>query len=273
MAVGDLIVRDGQYEFRNILFNNSPAKPLRMITKIEGLFGVEMRTNDFENLADHGGWAGTDLLPSKSLVIELKILEATKSQIYQTIDSIIGAWQPSDQEHEFVFQKEGLGKRFLWTRPRRFSVPTSYELDNGLAECVLELFAADPRAYQMAEQSAQVTLGAGVASSTVGVNNAGTFGGGTWPVFEIVGPTTNPRITDNVTGRVLRLDGVVPTGEVLRIDTKKRTVTKQGVDVFSWVRNDNQWFSLTPGAHTITYSRSVTSGTSTLTAKWRGAWL
>lgn len=274
MAAGDLIVRDGQYEFQGILFNNGPwTKPERKVIEVRGLWDYDFKTSDEDRQADDGSFLGDDYLEPKLIELHLMIDCVSGASANQEIRNIKQAWQPQTSETPFVLQKAGLtGKRLVWVRPRDVDIPSDYDVSTGLVKVSARLFAADPRIYFLTEKTAIATIAAGASSAQVTATNDGFFQGGSMPVIEIDGPTLNPRISNAADGgRTLRLDGSLAAGQTLVIDTFYKTVTIAGADSYGWVRTDNQWFRLKPGANLITYSRGNTTGSSQMRVKFRDA--
>lgn len=276
MAAGDLITRDGQYEFQGILFNNGPwTKPTRFVTEVRNLWGHTKKTNDQERDADDGAFLGDDFVASKLIEFHVDIECTGAAQANQEIIILDQAWQPMTAEIPFVFQKAGLtGKKVIYVRPRDIDIPSNYDLGRGFIRMSSRLFAPDPRIYSLAQKTASGSIAAGSTNNAITATNDGTFLHGSRPIVEIDGPTVNPRVTFAESGgEALRLDGSLAAGQTIIIDTYYRTVTIGGVDAYSWVRTDNQWPKLMPGVNNITYSRTGTTGTSPFRVKFQDAWI
>lgn len=279
MATGDLVVRDGQYEFQQLLFNNLPARPSRIIHSARGLYGFSQNTTSKDKQADHGGFPGQQYLKTKMIELDGTTDCDTATQAQAEIDVLSGAWQSQTAEIPFVFQKAGQTKRFIYVRPLDLEIPTGFQVGRGLLKWDGRLEATDPRIYSLAQKTTTLTIGAGSTTTNGTPVNDGFFFGGSYPVLEIDGPCINPRITNaGDDGRAVRLDGTLTAGQTLVIDSWFKTVTIAGVDVIgtSWtVRTDNQWWKLWPSSfrtNTVTFARSGTTGSSVLRIKFRDAW-
>lgn len=154
-----------------------------------------------------------------------------------------------------------------------------------LAEWEIDFVALDPRRYGAevsasfnlsaitggitAPLTAPITAGGGVASAVTALN----IGTAPTPVIlDIAGPVTNPTVTHDQTGSVLRWGGMVVAGDVLRWDTDVRTVSLGGSSRRSSVIGRPGWFALAPGANSIRFSAASTDPAASLTARWRPAW-
>lgn len=273
MAEGDLIVRDGQYEFNGVLLNDKATEndTIRVVGT-SGLFDLpDMKVTDSELQDDHGGQVGRDLLTMRRIIMDLAIVATTKANLYTKVREVAAAFQPQSVLLSLIFQRAGIGKMWIPVRPRRLSgFDTSARMDHGYAEGSVMLLAPDPRKLNHAQSSQAIVIAASGTNNSGTVNMNGNFKGGAKPILEIAGPTTNPRITNAADGgRAIRIDMVIPSGQTLIVNAHDRTVTMGGVDYSASVRTDNQWWNLMPGGNLITFTRTNTPvNTSTLTVKW-----
>lgn len=86
------------------------------------------------------------------------------------------------------------------------------------------------------------------------------------PVWEVVGPATNPTLTNTTTGQSITWTGIVPNGQSLIIDMAEQTATMAGANVFQFV--DGQWIRLDAGNNTLTYT--ATGATAPSILSWNG---
>lgn len=272
---GSLITRDFQYEYNNFLFGS--GTPYQTET-VEGILGLPaVRTNDDENQEDHGDHAGVDLLPGRTITVAMNIL-GTSFDIQDRIDAAIVAFQTSRRdafmEFPWITQRPGHNKRFVYARARNPTFPSNYDTAKGKARGGVMFFATDPRFYSLQETLTVITAPADSTTAQADVPMLGNMKDGTYPIIEIDGPSTNPRITNaNDDGRAIRLDVVVGVDQTLVIDTKRKHVTLQGVDRYEVVRADNQWWSLLPGDNTIVYTRNTNSLPSEMRVRHHDAWV
>lgn len=277
MPAGDLISQDYQYEYSSLLMG---AGTVYLIEKIEGLYDMpEIASRDIIRSDIHGVFPGTDLMGGRRLVVLLDILASNGSTAESYIRNLNLAFRPSNQELWFVFKRPNMAdKRFVLCRCRRKALDTDYKYSYGLVKGSVELFASDPRIYSITEETENVTiLDTTTVSPTIVVDNIGDFNTGA--TIDLAGPITNPVITNpQDESKAIRLTCVIPTGTILRIDTKARTVqTSTGgaayVDHYEYVRTDNQWWALQAGVNNLQVNRTNTAGASTVEVRWRAAWL
>ncbi len=272
MAVGDLITRDGQYEFNGLLFNAYSTTDTVKVLSCEGLFDLPPFKGTTSELGDdHGGVMNRHLLGMRYILMDIVLLASSKSAMYTTSRTITSILQPSSTEAALVFQRAGIGKQFVNARVRRFSgFRNEHVKERGRSPAAIEFVCPDPRKLAMVQSSQAIVIASGNTSQSGTVEMIGNFNGGAKPILEILGPVTNPRITNaNDENRGIRLDVVVGVGSTLILDVAKRTATMGGVDVSSTIRTDNQWWNLMRGNNLITFTRSNSpANTGTLTVKW-----
>lgn len=121
--------------------------------------------------------------------------------------------------------------------------------------CELAFTCFDPVAYGDGKSSAASTL-------TVG----GTWA--TWPVVTLTALAgSSVKVTDGL-GRYVLVERDFAAGDVVVMDFAAEAVTVEGADASADVAVESTFFSLGPGAHTLTFS-----GCSAHTVSWTERWL
>lgn len=82
------------------------------------------------------------------------------------------------------------------------------------------------------------------------------------PVWHVVGPATNPTLTNATTGEALVWNGTVPNNQELIIDMGAQTATMEGANVFEYV--SGSWIQLAPGINRVSYTAANTTKSSTI---------
>lgn len=277
MAEGELVTLNGQYEWNGLLFNGPlNARPRRVMEKVLGLFEMpELRTNDEELQGDHGAMAGDDLLGARIVTADVAVQAETRAQMYADMQSLANAFQPQSYDTKLVYQKDGIGKKFVWARPRQRRFVSDYAMGRGLTHGSVMWYCEDPRIYDFAEQSRDIVIAAGALAANLSIDPGGFFRGGSPPILEIHGPALDPIITNAgyPGGRSLRLEVNIPAGAVLYVDMRtKQLWDGTGAFFLSAVRRDNQfWYMMPGGPNVITYQRANAVGSSTLKVRWNRA--
>jgi hypothetical protein len=280
MAAGDLITGATQYEFDAVLMGSGTNY---IMESMEGLDDMpELRADDSDRMDDHGSIAGLDLLPARTITATLDVYDsAGHAAIMARYRTLARAMAPSRIELPLVFQRPGEVKKQVFVRPRRRSLPSTYDVAHGLAKGSLAWYAPDPRIYSLIEHSQVITIAAGATSASASISNVGDFRSA--PRFTIAGTGTNPRIAvsaqtpnrdgTHYNGRTTAIDYAMGAGDTFAVSSRLKTITLNGAQAYSKKRTDSQWFELMPGTQTITVSRTGTTGTQTYTVYWYDAWL
>ena len=85
-------------------------------------------------------------------------------------------------------------------------------------------------------------------------------------VWEVVGPATNPTLTNITTNQTMEFEGDIAAGQTLTVNTTYQTATIEGTNVFAQMTGD--WLELAAGNNIITYTAEGTTDSSTI--KWNG---
>ena len=82
------------------------------------------------------------------------------------------------------------------------------------------------------------------------------------PVWSVVGPVTNPTLTNITTNQTIVWNGTIPNGQTLLVDMYRQTATMEGANVYAFLSGD--WIELKPGANKLSYSAIGTTDPSQL---------
>lgn len=277
MAVGDLINGAGsQYEFAGVLMGTL-SMPKVLVEEVTGLDSMpDIRSEDIERSDTHGDFSGIDLLASRIIEMDIDILSTSHMMSLDALRMLGRAMRPlrTNALQQFVFQRPGEVKKFVWAKPRRKQFPSNYELAHGLGKGKLQFYAPDPRIYAFAQTTTDITIPAGQTTANGTVTNTGDFE--MWPVLEITATgsgSSNPKVTHNGLGRALRFDLVLADGDVLLLDSHNKTAKLNGLEAYQYKRGDNQWWDLLAGSNSITVSRTGSTGSLRFRFLHRAAWI
>jgi phage-related protein len=198
-------------------------------------------------------------------------------------DALKAAWAPVRAGTLPLTVEIASAARILNGRP----IAMELDLDGalfGIGRALLTFEATDPRFYAASLSTLvlgltvgggmtfpltfPLTFGAGSDSDGSAVNAGNTDA--PWTAT-IVGPVTNPTITLGDTGEFIEIDGDIPTGSTLVIDSATQSILLNGSPRQSWQTLLSKWWALAPGTNTIRYRAASGSGSCTL--NWRSAWL
>lgn len=271
MAAGDLIIAVNQYEYNGWLFGaGTKFQP----DKFSGLIDAPpIRSKDIPREDAWGSYPGRDVYSARVLTFNIN-MDSDPANVWADGRAVRNALLLQDVSQSFVINlPDGLGKRYCLMRPRKSDWDLEYKTHLGWGVGSVMLEGADPRWYNLVEASPSVNAGIGVTAVNLDVTNVGNTDSA--PVIEITGPWTNPRVANPQDGnRQLRLNAVVPAGQVLSIDMKTGVILLNGaVAPSGTLRDDNQWWKLKPGVNHLTANRDDSAALGTFKVRYRDAWI
>jgi hypothetical protein len=267
VAVGDLITRDRQIEWRGTLLGSGTAYRL---VNLEGwLDRPEMRDGDIDRDNQHGAHPGQLLVGRRTITMTYRIMRPP-SEFRAAVAELQRLTAPDENpvEEPLVVQWDGV-KALVWARCTGLIVPTTRRYAVGVTEGYVRWRATNPRRQRLPPLSpstspAQPPSGGLVFPLVFPLVGSGGQAGGelvlpnegsahVQPVWRITGPAPGARITNLDTGQRLWLhDGfTVPAGQQLDLTTEDRTVRLRPSGVSrSSVLQRREWFTLPPATTT-----------------------
>lgn len=268
MAVGDLILGPSfpQYEFNSLLFGSGTDL---IVVGAKGLLGTsETKNTDAERQDAWGDFPGTRGYKARYITFDITALSESRDTIEDYVDLLPQIFQVDDtpgqqQPRQLVYQRTvAQGKRFLWATVEKCDFDSNSDVAHGLLAGSVMLKCNDPRKYSLIQLQTNVTIPNG--QNNVNAMVATNGGIRSAPLINISGPCTNPRIQNQQdSNKTIKIDIVIPSGHTLNLDFRSRTVMMDGVDMYGYVRSDNQWWKLAPGNNSITFTRSDSGAPST----------
>lgn len=274
MPAGSLVVQSEQLEIYRSDTDRLlvGANTLYHLMWLRGLDPPPTRFANFERQSDHGDFMGVqELLEKRAPRARVIVQGSTLGDLANKMDALSQAMRPSNVDIVLTFQIGGRSKQRMLGRPRRANWAEEADRALGWQDAYLEFACGDPLIYDHDLQSEAITIAGGSSSQSETITNFGTFG--SKPTLSITGPATNPRIANAGDGnKSIKLDVVLSGTDTVVIDTYRKTVKLNGIDRFDLVRADNQWWEVLPGAQSVTYNRTGSTGSSTCTVSFRNAW-
>ncbi len=116
-----------------------------------------------------------------------------------------------------------------------------------------------------------ITSSAGTGGSTI-VTNSGTAPA--YPTLTLTGPLTNPYIANSTAGKYMQLNYTIPSGQTVVIDMYNKTITLNGSSsLLSTKATGSDWWSIVPGANTITLTTGASGDTGNVVVAFYNAYL
>lgn len=290
MATGDLVTEDYGFEFRGFAFGGSSAG-LQVAPGLTGFYDLpDVRSSDQTRLRRHGELAGDDFLSGRELVIPIEVVGANVTTWSANLDGLKLAMAVDPDrdpiEDALVFQLPGIaggGKRRVYCRPRGLAGGQEIEWFYNIPTVTARFWSTSPNIYDNSLTTVVSPILTGgstgmswpivwplswgsVSASSFSATNAGTKAA-EWTAT-ITGPIVNPSIQHLDLGLTLLFTITLGVGDTLVVDSDGRTVLLGGSNRY-YVKSGD-WFSLGPGANTLSFRAD--SGTGTLTLTYRSTW-
>lgn len=270
MALGDLVTVPYMFEFNSFAWGGTTDYD---IYNVGNLLSTYIRSDSSDRFGRHGGSAARMYASMKTSTFDIRI-RATTDTDFETKRLALGtAFAPIVDPKDslwMVFMLPGAGTNKVVMKSRPLSVDPQVDRDFALKypKFVVRMEHVDPLIYGLTENSQSFTM----PSDTRTINNAGN-GKTNWRL-SVVGPITNPVITNNTTGQTITFDGLILNGtQVLTLDSSDSTAVVNGESVYIYIASGFSWWSLPPGNTSITVS-GTTATTAAATLFWRnGYWL
>lgn len=252
----------------------------------------------------HGAWPGQLLAQTRTVTVDGLMVRTAAGQIGAAVRTLSAACSISQDEQPLVIWIDDRGPMLVYARLRRRHLPVDGSWQLGWAAGgALQWEAADPRRYQVAEQSATTALPAAESGLSWGTPSETGLAWGSpetglvWgtpgstgdalclnagdapahPIIEIRGPVDSPSVTMSGTGLLLEYDITLAGNDVLTVDTWAGTVTLAGqsrIGTASLRSAPEGSFVLPPGATTLSFRAAPGSvdPAAQVTVRWRSAY-
>lgn len=234
-----------------------------------------------------GYFSGRDFLNGRNLTFTLQVMNDANGSMQTYLAQLKANLTPQQTgTGSLQFILPGRNLQLLNARVRKREIVLDPEYVYGRSIAHVEMFCPDPRIYDNATQTLNLTPSSGLGrvydriynlvyntgvagNSGTATNNGNTT---TWPTFTITGPCTNPVVLNSTTSAAISFVVTMSGNDVLVIDPELRSVTLNGVSARNLLLNSSTWWGLPPGSTTIGFSAQSSSG-ATLAATWRNAYI
>jgi hypothetical protein len=292
VAVGDLIDRPAQIEFRGLLLGSGTAYGN---VKLDGWGTMpDVRSGNKPRNSGHGSTPGTMFAQERIVTWDFKMwpdragFEAACAALEQATAITRGA-----TEFPLVIRTRG-PLRYVNARCTKRMLPEDRLFYAGIPEGALQWTASDPRRYDLDESSVTIsgpsagsgglpyplayplnygTPGSPSTATAVNEGNAETH-----PVVVFAGPMTTPRLLNSSLGWAIEFDVDLLLGQTLVVDTWAGTVLLNGTTDRLYTRTGLsvpvRQFFFGPGPNNLTLApASINGPEAAVTVSWHSAYL
>jgi hypothetical protein len=275
-----------QLDSTGVTLNTDVTIPFVDIDKVSGLDSAPYRETVRDHEGNDGGFMDAEFEKGRDVILEGTIY-ANTANVEAYLDTLKANYAPVQTPIPFYIKAPGVVERLVFVKPRgvRYDWATARRL--GITSAQFLMYAEDPRIYDASQSTLNINYGGDTGlgfSFNIGFNldfgGGATPGGGsvtnsgnrpTPPTFIILGPVTNPTITNATSSHTMLFNIILGAGETLTINTRDRTVYLNGTANRRNVMASPDWFFLDPGTTFITYG-GLTGAGSSVQVIYRSAW-
>lgn len=268
MALGDLITEAFGFEFNGLGIGAGTNYDL---IEVSDLLGFNARSDSVTRFGRHGGTGGRHYAEMKNITIKGKVLCTSDTDYQNKRLAMVAALRPIKDPADalpliFALPGSTLVKVQVLARPIRVDLPLNRTAALKYPEYDIRMEILDPIIYSLVAKTSSFVF----PEDTNTVNNAGNEAS-PW-TLAVVGPATNPIITNVATGQFLSFTNLILNGaQTLILDSSSSTARVNGVSVPNFSEGFS-WWDLEPGNTDIKVEATTAlSGSALLT--WRdGYW-
>lgn len=281
--------RDYEYEFNGFRFGKGTKI---LVQRIEGLDLPDTQYADADRPNDHGGFPGRPVIRPRKVTLGLRVVDEDVDNMEALRRDMGEAFQPSEEERPFVWQRPGVGKRMIYARCYRAASPYEVAAAWSNVEFIAEIRAMDPRIFETRKRTLtfgmtglsggrtydktyDYTYGDVQSLGDVGrmmATNVGSFP--TAPKITVSGPVRDATIENVTTGKSIRIKEGLADDESLVLDMDKRSARLNGTqDRRYYVDDASDWWDLKPGDNDIRFTGSQFEENASVLIEWQSAWI
>jgi hypothetical protein len=281
------------YQFSFNGFNFGGTNSVYQILDVDGLESLpDLRVQDDNRGFNDGMFTGRDFYSGRTLVFTINIFAGNGYSAQQNLNLLQNALNPVQQ----LTTSNGLlqwqlsvtdNLQRITARVRSRKVVIDPEYTFGFIRAQITFFAPDPKYYD--DAATTITLnpltaaGGRTYSKTfsysygASIPNLFTVTNNGWattnPTVTVVGPVTNPSITNTTTGQYLTVNVTLGSSDSLVFDLENKNITLNGSSARNLLTTGSQWFGAPSGITQFSFSGVSGSSGTTATIVYRNAYV
>lgn len=275
-----LLLGDGAYEFGSKQQHFAPNKISSTTIDVQGDNGVLLAAQTMQaSNQTFAGYVGDATMSKQEIEVQRRnfINFFTINTLYEVV-YVFPDGSAIKRQRGFVVKAPSVEE--LWQIHPEYSVTMNFEDVNYYR------YEEDANGNEIYGQSATIRLSnaltggfvwddEGLTWDEVGAVCMPGLGGDTtiqigssspiYPIWQVVGPATNPQLTNLTTGQSIKYQGIVGVGQTLELNMLNHTAMLSGENMVQNVTGI--WPSLSPGANILSFTADNTNAPDS-TIKW-----
>lgn len=275
-------------EYNGLIMNVLNTIDKIRVMKIDGLADADVLDAREQNPSSDGETPLDAFYGGRTLTLTGRIEAYTLEKMRDLQQSLRMAFANVQTEYPLIFHTYGIdsfGHRVpslrrtaqIFCRKVQPIAMTEEQVDQRFfREFMVTLRASNPRFTSYLPSIADYKVTVGVTSLTDTLiaqpENIGNFP--SQPLIRLIGPLTNPILTNTRSGEFIKLVGTIPNADKWDINVRDKTILDQnGNSHFNLLTVDSDMFQLYAGVNPINLTASGLTGNSEVTINFTGAWI
>lgn len=271
---------EARVEFNGLILNNLATIDKYRVTRIEGLADADIRDTRELNPSSHGETPFDSLYGGRTITLQGRVEAYTLNKLRAMQQALRTAFLDLDTEKPLVFRTGTTSRDGFLMCKKHQSIAWGEEQSSFgfFRDFMIPLRASNPRWFSYL----QSTLGEAFPSAPAVITNEriGTeaFNAGNFlspPEFVLVGPMTNPTVTNLRTGKFFTIVDTIIAGDAYRLDVARRQLYSivDGTNKFKHLTIDSDLWELQPGENIVTFSAALAGNDASVNVQYRSAWM
>lgn len=254
--------------------------------ELEGLTGLpNIRSTNGVSAGSDGGWTSAQFFDARSISIKCVIANEDEKVVENKRRELMSLLaQGKTEELELRFTTSAGNAYMVKARVTGTTAPLGQILKK--QDVLIQLRADDPLIYAYNEEGGtvatlfvlkatggfeipfQIPLVITGGEGYTAVSNVGTEV--VYPNIVLNGPLHNPQVINQTNNQKIELvNTTLSSTDVVEIDTRTRTVTLNGSDVYDYLSEDSSFLQLEPGDNTMALISDTASDTGSAQIKFK----
>jgi hypothetical protein len=263
------------FEYNGLLLNVRQNYDTYLVNNIDGLSDADIRDSRDVNPGDHGETAFAAFYGGRTITLSGKLRGYNLQKMRDMVMALRAAFSDLTTEYPLYIRTGNTARdvAIYCKKHQPLVVPETQADFTHRRDFQIALRASDPRMLSFNETLVQIAVSASPSSAVV--SQRGNFAA--QPRFIIVGPITNPVLTNTRTGKSMTFNGTVALGQTWTIETRgtKTILDQAGVNRFSAYDATSNWIDIVPNVdNTIQITgTAISAGQTSLQIYFRDTWM
>lgn len=263
---------EATFEYDGLYLNMQQWLERYMVTSIAGFDKANIRRNSEPNPDTHGTTPMNPLWGDRTMVISGKIIAKTLEKLNDMDQALRTPFLSLDEKPLLIRTGNIDRDAYIMCALQDVNVPRDQKNYSFERDFQLTLTASNPRFLSYRQQALSGVPVTGVDPLILKPFNRGNFQADVLMMF--TGGVTNPSIYNRTNGTNVKLNAVIPNGDIWTFNLETKELYDQdGVNQWDAVDDFADWIELEPRENVIQVYADAVSGTPHFDIFWHHTWM